>query len=66
MVCVLVVFIFLKTTTALCFGAMLMMIIFSLMMSLIYHVYHTTNSVTIIELIFLFDDEFLIGLLLCS
>ena len=59
MLCVLVVYIFLTNTTMLCFVAMTMMMIYSLMMALIYWVSHATNSIIIVKWILLFDDDFL-------
>ena len=64
MISVLVAFIFLITTTTLCFVAMVMIMICSLMMPLIYCVSYATNSIVIVKWILLFDDEFIIGLLL--
>ena len=53
MISVLVAFIFLMTTTALYVVGTMMIIIFSLMVSWIYHVSYAVNSVTIIEWIFI-------------
>ena len=65
MLCVLMVFLFLTKTTTLCFVAMMMMMICSFMMSLTYFVSYAKNTIIVVKSILLFDDEFLIGLILC-